>query len=157
MQENGYTELLGSLSIDELLRLKRVLSLVPPVGRIDLDAVVAAMRDPEAARKTAQSSSASPDFERWRSQVSGGRRFELSLRMSQEAAREQFEREWGMVQEMHAEGMSYGDAWKQIRERDIRQRSRAPEKIDATLDEKPDDDVPKRPRRKRLSRRRRQH
>lgn len=139
MARNDHADLIETLSIDELRRLRRVLNAAPPVGRIDLSAAISALRTKDQLPPPPSS----PAHSEWRARVSGGRRYELSLTTSLEAATRQYEREWEQVEAMRVRGMSYSEAWEQVRR----------ESLSAQLDDGEGEPLS----RKRVRRRRRRH
>ena len=132
---NGHTDLIRSLSDDELARLERLLTTADKAQRIDLDAIVAAMReqphplpsppylppDPGPAPRTAR-------------EASGGRRYELTLLNPRDIGNnpgligdemeKRYAAEVARVEAMAAGGLSYTEAWDRIR-RDCRKAALA--------------------------------
>jgi hypothetical protein len=104
--------LLHSLTIDQLQRLDAALTAANG-GTVNIKALVAGMlatSPPVLAR----------GCERRKSEIDGGRAYELTLDCSDlETARAQYEAEWVRADALALGGMSYEEAWAQIR-RDAR-------------------------------------
>jgi hypothetical protein len=102
------SSLFRSLTVDQLQRLDAALTAAKG-GTVDIAALVAAMLASPAPVRARGSEQRQPEMD-------GGREFELSLDCSDlETARAQYEAEWARADALVRDGMSYEEAWAQIR------------------------------------------
>src|SRR6187397_1071962 len=102
------SQLLGTLTRDELIRLDRLLALAPSVGTIDLGSVVAKMQAERRDRFR---------DDKWRAETSSGRLYELVAVecLPYDEARALYQKEWRQVEELALSGLTYEDAWARVR------------------------------------------
>jgi len=123
---NGDTSILDTLTDAELERLRRLIAWIAPnatTAEIDWARLVGAIRDPSPPAPVSDLPSDTKEkYWEWLAQVSGGREYELTLKMSLEAAAAQFAREKTEVDRLVSSGRCTREqAWDKVKaEQDAR-------------------------------------
>jgi hypothetical protein len=148
--DDGCPPILDTLTEAELERLRRLIAWIAPnatTAEIDWARLVSAIRDRSPPVPVSDlPSDIKEKYWEWLAQVSGGREYELTLKMPLEAAAAQFEREKAEVDRLVSSGRcTHEQAWDKVKaEQDARlagDGSLDPAKIDAFLDEDASDEA----------------